>query len=150
MSCQDLLPIAEAILAHHEWWDGTGYPQGLRGDAIPLGSRIVAIIDAYDVMTTGRVYKKPLSAAGAIQELRRCAGTQFDPKLVEMFVEMLSRPEVEAQVGVSKDGAEKGAGAPSLEAVGAASSVAGDKGDNGEVEWKLSGPTILLGAATVD
>ncbi len=77
--------IAPAILAHHERWDGKGYPLGLKGEKIPLLSRIVAIVDSYDVMTNGRPYKKALSKEEALQELRRSAGTQFDPELVEIF-----------------------------------------------------------------
>jgi response regulator RpfG family c-di-GMP phosphodiesterase len=82
--------IAEAILTHHERWDGTGYPLGLKGDQIPLISRIFAIIDAYDVMTRDTVYRKAISDAEALNELRRCAGTQFDPELVGKFIGMAS------------------------------------------------------------
>lgn len=88
-SSPDLLPIAEAILAHHERWDGTGYPQGLKGEEIPLIARILAVIDAYDVMTQGRPYKKPMTQKEAVQELKRCSGSQFDPRVVEVFVEIL-------------------------------------------------------------
>ena len=85
-SSQDLLPIAEAILTHHEWWNGKGYPQGLRGEEIPLISRIISIIDAYDVMIHGRPYKMAQSQEEASNELRRCSGTQFDPHLVKVFI----------------------------------------------------------------
>ncbi len=84
----ELAPIANTIFSHHEWWDGSGYPQGLKGEEIPLISRIVAIIDAYDAMTNDRPYRKAISHEEATEELRRCAGTQFDPKLVEFFIEM--------------------------------------------------------------
>jgi diguanylate cyclase (GGDEF)-like protein len=80
--------IAEAVLTHHERWDGSGYPLGLNGNEIPFFSRIFAIIDAYDVMTRDTVYRKAMSDAEALNELRRCAGTQFDPKLVKMFTEI--------------------------------------------------------------
>lgn len=86
-STPEMAPIAEAILTHHERWDGTGYPLGLKGEEIPLISRIVAIADAYDVMTEGRPYKERISAEEAIAEIRRCSGTQFDPHLVEIFIE---------------------------------------------------------------
>ncbi len=85
-SSTDLLPIAEAILCHHERWDGSGYPQGLSKNEAPLLSRIIAVVDAYDVMTRGRPYKKAVSSAEALEELRRFSGTQFDPEVVEVFV----------------------------------------------------------------
>ena len=75
-----------AVAGHHERWDGTGYPRGLAGDAIPRAARIVAIADAYDVITSMRSYKTPTSAEAAREELVRCAGTQFDPSLVRAFV----------------------------------------------------------------
>ena len=78
--------ISEFILFHHERWDGTGYPKGLKGRDIPMLSRLLAIIDAYDVMTHERVYKEPRSHKAAIKELKRCAGTQFDPEMVKAFM----------------------------------------------------------------
>ncbi len=78
--------IAEGILHHHEWWNGAGYPYGLKGKEIPIESRIISIVDAYDVMRNGRPYKKKMSKKEAIEELRRCRGTQFDPELVEVFI----------------------------------------------------------------
>lgn len=77
--------IADYILFHHEGWDGTGYPKGLKGREIPTLSRMLAIIDAYDVMTHERVYKELRSHKEAIQELKNCAGTQFDPEMVNAF-----------------------------------------------------------------
>ena len=78
------------ILHHHERYAGHGYPFGLRGDEIPLGARIVAIADAYDAMTSDRPYKRAMSHEAAIRELRRHAGTQFDPALVRLFCELFS------------------------------------------------------------
>jgi len=88
-SSADLLPIADWILKHQEWWNGGGYPLGLEGGEIPLECRILAIADAYDAMTSDRPYRKALSHETAIAELERCAGTQFDPELVKAFVESI-------------------------------------------------------------
>ena len=90
-SSPQIAHIAQAILCCHENWGGSGYPQGLKGKSIPVTSRIVLIVDAYDVMTNKRVYKTAISKENAIKELKRCAGTQFDPVLVDKFVEILDR-----------------------------------------------------------
>jgi diguanylate cyclase (GGDEF)-like protein/PAS domain S-box-containing protein len=92
-SSPELAPIAEAILAHHEWWDGNGYPRGLKGQQIPLHSRIIAIVEAYDVMTHGQPYKKAVSREEALQELQEKAGIQFDPQLTDRFIKMVSSGE---------------------------------------------------------
>lgn len=89
----ELAHVADSILAHHERRDGTGYPQGLKGDEIPLLSRIIAIVDAYDVMTHERPYKQAISHDEAVAELRRCAGSQFDPELIQIFIELMADPE---------------------------------------------------------
>lgn len=91
MAIPELIPIAKKILSHHEKWDGTGYPQKIRGEEIPLESRILSIVDAFDVMVTGRPYKKPINIQGALDELERCAGTQFDPRLVKLFIEIIKK-----------------------------------------------------------
>ena len=80
-----LAPVAELVRASHERVDGTGYPDGLKGDEIPVGARIVAVCDAYDAMISERAYRPPRSPEEAIAELRRAAGTQFDPQVVEAF-----------------------------------------------------------------
>lgn len=82
----DLAALADFILKHQEWWDGGGYPLGIKGEAIPLECRILAIVDAYDAMTNDRPYRRAMSEETAVMELRRCAGTQFDSRLIELFV----------------------------------------------------------------
>lgn len=86
----ELLPIANLILRHHEWWNGQGYPLGLAGERIPLECRILAISDAYDAMISDRPYRKAMSHEAAVAELRRGAGTQFDPRLADIFIDLLS------------------------------------------------------------
>ena len=81
--------VAEDILSHHERWDGKGYPRGLKGEGIPLLARITTIADAYEVMTSGRPYKEAVSQEEALAEIIRCAGTQFDPALVKIFLSEL-------------------------------------------------------------
>ena len=81
-----LVPCLPAILYHHEHYDGTGYPEGLKGDNIPLEARILIIADAFDAMTSPRPYRDASSREKAIEELRRSASTQFDPELVEVFI----------------------------------------------------------------
>ena len=87
MSSPDLVQIADDILSLHERWDGNGYPQGIEGEEIPLLSRIVQVVDAFDAMTEDRAYRKAMSEKEAAQELRRNAGTQFDPVIVKQFLE---------------------------------------------------------------
>ncbi len=79
---------AEIVLSHQERFDGSGYPRGLRGEAIPLGARIFAIADTLDAMTTDRPYRKRTTFEWALREIRRCAGTQFDPGCVDAFLSM--------------------------------------------------------------
>ncbi|HLF70794.1 MAG TPA: HD-GYP domain-containing protein [Dehalococcoidia bacterium] len=81
----------DAIHFHHEKWDGTGYPEGLTGDAIPLHARIVAVADAYDAMTSGRVYQPAVLHDAAFAELRRCTGTHFDSACIEAFASAMSK-----------------------------------------------------------
>ena len=85
-----LARIAEYILAHHERWDGGGYPRGLKGEEIPLLSRILAVADAFDAMTEDRVYRKAMSMEAAVEEIRKNSGTQFDPNVAEIFLVSLS------------------------------------------------------------
>lgn len=78
--------LAENALSHHERWDGGGYPRGLKGDEIPLFSRIIAVADAYEAMVSDRSYRKGMSQEKAIEEITRCSGTQFDPEIVVAFL----------------------------------------------------------------
>ena len=89
LSAADLVPIADWILKHHEWWDGQGYPLGIKGEEIPVECRLLAIANAYEALTSARPYRRTSSHWEAVAELRRYAGTQFDPELLEMFVKML-------------------------------------------------------------
>ena len=90
-STPDLRHIAYKILTHHERYDGTGYPKGLKGEDIPLLSRVLAIVDAFDVMTHDRPYKKAMTVEEAIEELKKCSGTQFDPNLVEICIQAFQK-----------------------------------------------------------
>lgn len=86
--------IARIVRHHHERWDGKGYPDGLRGEEIPLGARIICIADAFEAMTSDRPYRKAMSIEEAVNELLNNAGTQFDPNLVKIFVEVLKEEGV--------------------------------------------------------
>ncbi len=90
MASPELMTVAEYILAHHERWDGKGYPRGLKGEEIPLLARIIAITDAYDAMMSDRPYRKAISKEEALAEIKANAGTQFDPKFAEFFVKLMS------------------------------------------------------------
>lgn len=91
--------VAVAVLHHHEWYDGAGYPHGLAGEAIPLPARIVAVADAYATMRDRRAYKDAQSGADARAELRRCAGTQFDPAVVDAMLEAIDALDGETDIG---------------------------------------------------
>jgi HD-GYP domain-containing protein (c-di-GMP phosphodiesterase class II) len=79
-------PIAYWVLHHHERWDGKGYPEGLAGDRIPLGARIIFVADAFDAMSSDRLYRPAVSYEEALTEVERCAGSQFDPDVVSAFL----------------------------------------------------------------
>jgi putative nucleotidyltransferase with HDIG domain len=87
-------PVADIIISHHERVDGKGYPHGISGDDIPLGSRIISVADTYDVMTSRDSYRRPVSTEAAIMELRRVAGSQLDPVVVEKFIAMIESGRV--------------------------------------------------------
>lgn len=91
LSSPELHSIANYILSHHEFWDGNGYPQGLKEEEIPLLSRILSLVDAYDAMTQDRVYRLAMSRNNAIVEIQNNSGTQFDPKLTGIFIKILNQ-----------------------------------------------------------
>ena len=86
-SSYEITEISEGILSHHERWNGTGYPKGLKGADIPLYARIIAIADSYDAMTSVRTYRNSLSGQEAADEIRRCIGTMYDPDIAQVFIE---------------------------------------------------------------
>jgi putative nucleotidyltransferase with HDIG domain len=94
---------AEIVRAHHERFDGNGYPRGLRGVEIPLGSRIISVADTYDVLTARDSYRKPIASADAIAELRRVAGTQLDPAVVSVFIDLLGSTDLNYRHGEDAD-----------------------------------------------
>jgi HD-GYP domain-containing protein (c-di-GMP phosphodiesterase class II) len=77
--------VRDIVLTHHEWWDGSGYPLGLAGEGIPIGGRILAVVDAYESMTVGRAHRSAISREEALAELQRLKGRQFDPEVVKAF-----------------------------------------------------------------
>ena len=83
--------LSNIVVAHHERWDGTGYPAQLSGDNIPLGARILSVVDSYDAMTSQRAYREPRPIDEAKAELQRCAGSQFDPQVVNAFLAVLAQ-----------------------------------------------------------
>jgi HD-GYP domain-containing protein (c-di-GMP phosphodiesterase class II) len=99
---QLVLPLRHAkaalpyVLFHHEWWDGTGYPLGIRGRSIPVEARLLGIADAFDAMTSPRPYRHALSHERALAEIDACAGTQFDPELAAVFCETWASQPVAA------------------------------------------------------
>ena len=98
--------VREIVLSHHEWWDGTGYPRRLKGDEIPIGARVLAVVDAYESMTLGRAHRSALSGDEALTEIVRRKGTQFDPEVVEAFERALPGVEEQVQQMVVRESAE--------------------------------------------
>jgi putative nucleotidyltransferase with HDIG domain len=96
-------PVMPVVYYHHERWDGKGYPAGLRGEAIPLGARLLAITDAFDAITSQRFYQPARTPAQALAEIRACAGTQFDPLLAGQFCQSLEVRISVPQTGFSQE-----------------------------------------------
>lgn len=90
-----LIKVIPAIMSHHEWYDGNGYPRGIKGSNIPIEGRCLCIVDAFDAMTTDRPYRKALSTEQALNELQKYSGTQFDPNLVDVFIQLYEEGEIE-------------------------------------------------------
>ena len=86
-SVEEYMALSKMVLHHHERWDGKGYPEGLSGEEIPLGSRIIGVADAFEAMTADRTYQRKKTKEEALNELKRCSGTQFDPNIVEIFIQ---------------------------------------------------------------
>lgn len=93
-SFESLKPVAPIILYSHENFDGTGYPQGLKGNAIPMGARILSVVNAFDALVAGRPYKTRATLIEAMHELRQHRGTQFDPRVIEAFEHVIARPPI--------------------------------------------------------
>lgn len=94
MASPELMSIAYLIMTHHERWDGKGYPQGLEGESIPLLSRVIAVADSYDAMTQDRPYRKAMSKQAAIEEIKLNSGTQFDPYLAAIFINLIEEDKI--------------------------------------------------------
>jgi HD-GYP domain-containing protein (c-di-GMP phosphodiesterase class II) len=112
-SAPALAPVAKLVRSSHERWDGCGYPDKLEGEQIPLGARVIAVADAYAAMVEDRPWRRPKTPHEALEELCRCAGSQFDPRLVEVFARDVF-PELEA---ATEAGPLEAAAARSAEAV---------------------------------
>ena len=93
-SIKEFADIIPGILHHHEHYDGSGYPDGLKGSRIPLLARMIAVADTFDAMTSDRPYRKALSVDEAVDELQRCSGTQFDPDISEAFIRVLKSGKI--------------------------------------------------------
>ncbi len=114
MAASALRPVARLVRSSHERFDGGGYPDGLKGEEIPLGARIIFVCDAYDAMTSNRAYSRAIAPAQALRELQACAGTQFDAKVVEAFIATLAEPKRGIEVlGEGSGALSEGPGASS-------------------------------------
>jgi two-component system, cell cycle response regulator len=103
MAAPALRLVARLVRSSHERWDGRGYPDGLAGERIPLGARVVCVCDAFHAMTSDRSSRRAMSRSDALAELRRCAGTQFDPAVVDAFCRVLERRREPAETVVSAE-----------------------------------------------
>jgi HD-GYP domain-containing protein (c-di-GMP phosphodiesterase class II) len=95
-----LRPALDIVHAHHEWWDGSGYPRGLKGEQIPLAARIFAIVDVWDALSSDRPYREAWERGKILEYIRGLSGKQFDPQVVEAFFRMLEKERLSSQKGV--------------------------------------------------
>jgi len=93
----------DIVMHHHERWDGDGYPSGLKGEAIPLGSRMITVVDSFDSMTADRPYRRGMSVDDAVERLKRGIGSQFDPKVCGAFIHMLIEEGLYSPNGAAPD-----------------------------------------------
>ena len=93
-SIHSLKPLVPIILHHHERYDGMGYPKGLKGEEIPIGARIIAVVDSFTAMISSRPYRETRKMAEAVEEIKRHSGTQFDPKVVESFLKVIQEKKI--------------------------------------------------------
>jgi putative nucleotidyltransferase with HDIG domain len=106
-TCRGLRHLAPFIRHHHEWWDGSGYPDGLAGEEIPLEARILAVCDAAEAMSSDRPYRKGMSVGEMVAEIKRCSGTQFDPAVAEAFIRVVEREREQLVVNSDIEAARK-------------------------------------------
>jgi len=102
-------PVIPIVRHHHERWDGKGYPDGLKGEEIPLGARILAVADTFDAMSSSRPYRDPVDLINIIDELKENAGTQFDPKIVEIWLEIMEKYRIPEPEPTHQKGPPSGA-----------------------------------------
>ncbi|HMS62619.1 MAG TPA: HD domain-containing phosphohydrolase [Solirubrobacteraceae bacterium] len=100
-AAEAMRPVGRIVRSSHERWDGAGYPDGLAGEDIPVAARVVFVCDAFDAMTSAREYRPPLTRAEAVEELRRGAGTQFDPRVVAAMLDVLAAPAADLPIATA-------------------------------------------------
>src|SRR5207245_834985 len=105
-------PVVPIVRSHHERWDGLGYPNGVRGEEIPIGARIITLVDVYDALTSNRPYRRAIPAEQAVEILRAGRGSQFDPEVVDTFIELL--PELDAAIAALNQSRESEEEGPSI------------------------------------
>ncbi len=110
--------LSHIVIAHHERWDGKGYPYGLKGESIPMGARILTVTDSFDAMTSDRPYRKAMSVEDAREELQRCSGLQYDPRVVNAFLQILDKQkQTTTQTGIDTHESEHNTASPSLSSI---------------------------------